>query len=318
MANETEKQKVKDFVDHLLSNPNIRNEPILIGEGLLLNFIVQNINQLKATFKTPQFFPHLEWNKVLQLILSELFERVTNSILPLIKDFIDSSEFEFFNKIQGARPYPDKFHKEKLIEFIQSNLKNKDVRYNFNSTVNIFKYKVIEKYITEIFNKRGYLYNELVRVQKNYLESEEYVTYLKVLLLIKNTVYNKISINPDNAEVKINFNDCLNSPPNLKKFIDGLTVNLRTQLPNITEQSIKLALKSNMRESQTELEDASSRFLYILTSRYQNFKPVTTVDRGAESPDKSWFGIARKNAEYYGYDKRMIEELYRIAGDNNW
>jgi len=45
---------------------------------------------------------------------------------------------------------------------------------------------------------------------------------------------------------------------------------------------------------------------------------MTTIDRGAESPDKSWFAVARKNADYYGFDKRMIEDLYRIARDNNW
>jgi hypothetical protein len=45
---------------------------------------------------------------------------------------------------------------------------------------------------------------------------------------------------------------------------------------------------------------------------------VGKVDRGAESPDKSWFSIAKKNADYYGFDRRMLDELYMIAGDNNW
>ena len=89
MSDQETAQKIRDFVDHLFSNPNIKNEPPLIAEGLLLNFIVQNMSQLKGTFKSPQFFPDLGWNEVLQLILSDLYGRIVSSELPVINKFIN-------------------------------------------------------------------------------------------------------------------------------------------------------------------------------------------------------------------------------------
>jgi hypothetical protein len=81
---------------------------------------------------------------------------------------------------------------------------------------------------------------------------------------------------------------------------------------------VHLAVKANMPDTMTAVDEGSSRLLYILTSRFHNYKAMEKVDRGAESPDKSWFAIARKNAKMLGFEKNMLEELYRIAGDNNW
>ena len=44
----------------------------------------------------------------------------------------------------------------------------------------------------------------------------------------------------------------------------------------------------------------------------------TRVDRGAESPDKSWFSIARRNYKFYGFDIKMLDELYKTAAENGW
>ncbi len=318
MADQENIQQVGNFIDHLLNNPNIKNEPLMISEGLILNFIVQNQEQLKATFKSPQFFPHLDWKDVVQLIISNLYERVINTINPVIVEFLESTDFSLLNKSSDSQQFSTQSHSERLHNFFKSLIKNKDARYHLNSVINIFKYNIIENYLNEIFNRRGYLYNELVRVQKTYLECDEYIIFLKSMLLIKNAVFMKIPINPAVEEKKYNINDCINSAATLKRYFDKLLMNLKGELPNLPEKLIRLALKSNVRESQTEVEDASSRFIYILCARFQHYKPVEKIDRGAESPDKSWFGIAQNNAHYYGYDKRMLDALYRIAGDNEW
>ena len=201
------RQRVKKFVDHLLSNPSIKNEPLIIGEGLILNFIVQNIDHLKATFKTPDFFPELQWNEVFQLILSDLYERIINSEYPVIKEFIKNADFDFLSKISDGTAYANNFHQQKISVFVESIFKNKDVRYNFNSVINIFRYNVLEKYINEIFNRRGSLYNELVRVQKIYLEADEYINFLKILLLIRNSAFMKVPINPKTPDNRISLKE---------------------------------------------------------------------------------------------------------------
>ena len=163
---ETDINKVNDFVDHLLSNPGIKSEPLLIGEGMIMNFLVQNLPQLKVTFKNSQFFPHLEWNQVLELIFENLYGRVSGIVLPVINQFIDNSDFSFLDKLSETGTIADKFRREKLHEFVQMIFKNRDSRFNMNSTINIFSYEVMEKYTGEIFKRRDFLHNELVTVQK--------------------------------------------------------------------------------------------------------------------------------------------------------
>ena len=176
----------------------------------------------------------------------------------------------------------------------------------------------IEKYIREIFERRDYLYNEIVRVQRTNLDCEEYITFIKLLLLIRNAAYVKIDVSFKQSGSRMNLNDVLKMPGKLPVYLDDLSSFARGELPMLSDRTVKLALKSNLKESQVDLEDACAKLIFILTSRFHNYKPVTRIDRGAESPDKSWFAIAMKNAEYYGFDRRMLDALYRIAGDNRW
>ena len=315
---ETDINKVNDFVDHLLSNPGIKSEPLLIGEGMIMNFLVQNLPQLKVTFKNSQFFPHLEWNQVLELIFENLYGRVSGIVLPVINQFIDNTDFSFLDKLSNSGTIADKFRREKLHEFVQMTFRNRDSRFNMNSVINIFYYEILEKYIGEIFKRREFVHNELVRVQKTNLESAEYIIFLKIMLLIKNVVFMKLQLNPSNPEAKLNINDIGKNRKNLQSYTDSVVKFLIPLLPGFPEKLIRLAVKSNYTADMTEQDEASSKFIYILSGRFQNYKHIAKIERGAESPDKSWFGIAKKNAEHFGYDKRMLDALYLIAGDNNW
>jgi hypothetical protein len=313
-----DKQKAKEFVDHLFSNPNISSEPPLIAEGLLINFIVQNMKQLKVTFKTPQFFPHLEWNQVLQIILSDLFERVKLEVLPVIDDFLDGMDYDSLAGISDNSSFPADFKKEQFRDFVSTIIKNKDVRYNLNSSVVMLNHKIIDNYISEIFNQRGFLYNEIVRVQKSNLEVSDYIVFAKLLLILRCGAFMRIDAPSIGTTKKLNLSDAVKMRGKLNNYLNDLVQYIKQQVPFLSDKTITLAVKSNLQMNMTNLEEGCSRLLYILCTRYHNYKPVGKIDRGAESPDKSWFSIAKKNADYYGFDRRMLEELYIIAGDNNW
>jgi hypothetical protein len=315
---ETDINKINDFVDHLLSNPGIKSEPLLIGEGMIMNFLVQNLPQLKVTFKNSQFFPHLEWNQVLELIFENLYGRVSGVVLPVINKFIDNTDFSFLDRLSGTGTIADKFRREKLHEFVQMIFRNRDSRFNMNSTINIFNYDVMEKYAGEIFKRRDFLYNELVRVQKTNIDAAEYIVFLKIMLLIKNTVFLKLPLNPANPDAKLSINDIPRNRKNLQSYTDSIVKYIITLLPGFPEKIIRLAVKSNYTADMTEQDEASSKLIFILCGRFQNYKHVAKIERGAESPDKSWFGIAKKNADHFGYDRRILDALYLIAGDNNW
>jgi len=319
MLSEEDIKKINDFVDHLIGLPNIKNEPMLIAEGLILNFLVQNTNQLKATFKTPQFFPHLEWNEVIQVLISNLFDRVSNEIVPVFSSFIENTDFTFLNKIDGpGRNIPQEYHQEQLSNFFSIIFQNKDVRFQLNSAYNIFKYSIVEKYFTEIFKRRESLFNELVRVQKINIECDEYINLIKLVFIIKTAAYIKIPYSSSGVNSKVNIIDSMKMPGKPTKFLNAMSIHVKSLLPNIPERLLNIGLSSNLKESLTEMEFTAARFVFILHARFHNYKPVQRIDRGAESPDKSWFAIARKNADYHGFDKRLLDALYRLAGDNNW
>lgn len=312
-----EQEKIQDFVDHLFANPMVSSEPLPISEGLILSFLLKNKEQLSATFKTPRFFPSMSWDEVVGLIAQELARRVTLSLQEAFNDFVDNAELDLLNSESGAS-LPLDFHKEKFHEFLPEMLSSRDARFFSNAVLNIFENDVVEKYLREIFNRRDFLYNELVRVQRTNLEYEEYIVFMKSMLLARNAVYMKIPLEEGKESSATSLNEINKSPRNMKRYAADIISPLRRKLPMLSEKALSLAIKSNFRNDLTDLDEGSARLMYIFSSRFQNYRPLEKVDRGAESPDKSWFAVARKNADHYGYDKRMLEDLYMIAGDNNW
>lgn len=312
------KQKITDFVKHLLSNPNLKGESLLIAEGLILNFIAENLATLGKTFQAPEFFPEQSARETLNMIFTELKDHVCSNMLPPILEHIDKIDFSVLHKFDHASTFNDDQYKEYFKKFVTEIFSNKDVRYNFESVSNIFNNNIVEKYLSEIFKRRSAMYIELVRVQQNSLELSDYINYLKILLLIKNSAYIRIAIDPENKTNLVNINDFKNVPKNLAMYFDGAARIFQNKLPGVSPGIIKMALKSNLKNNTIKSEDASAKFIDIFHNRYINYKDYGKLDRGAESPDKSWFAIVRQNIKKYPYDKRMIDDLYFIAGDNNW
>jgi hypothetical protein len=63
---------------------------------------------------------------------------------------------------------------------------------------------------------------------------------------------------------------------------------------------------------------ATSRIANIFFGLGKNYKPKAKVDKGADTYDKSWFQVQKKNYRYFGYDIDMLNELYCIASENRW
>jgi hypothetical protein len=317
MAQSQDITKAASFITYLLQSPQMKNENLFTAESMIHNFLFLNREHLKTTFTGPQYFPHLNPDDAIKLVTSELFAKIReHALVPVLKD-IDNTDYSCMNKIGGSE-FPAAYHKDSIRKLAEYLFDNKDVRGNFAASYNIIQNNIIDRYINDIFHRRDFIYNELVRVQKTYLEADEYIVYLKVLLLLKNAVHMKVPLSSSDSEHLYSLADVLKMPGKLPQYISMLANELRTQSPNLPDKTVSLAVKANVPDTMTALEEGSSRFLYILCARFHNFKPQAKVDRGAETPDKSWFAIARKNAKLFGFEKNMLEEFYRIAGDNNW
>lgn len=312
-----DKSKAATFINYLINSPQIKGENFLTAEAMIHNFIAQNREQLKITFKGQQYFPNLDGDDAIRIVVSELYAMVKDQIFKPIQPFIKDADFSFLNKLTEQQ-LPPAYHKDKITDLTDMLIKTREIRAGFLSAYNLFSTGAVDRYITDIFKRRDFIYNELVRVQKTFLEVDEYISFFKLLVLLKHTALMRTPLASDDPDHKYILTDILKMPGKLDLYIKSIYDAVSHVAPNISMRMIHLAVKGNLPESMTAVDEGSSRLLYILCTRYHSYKPLSKQDRGAESPDKSWFAIARKNAKNLGFERNMLEELYRIAGDNNW
>ncbi len=315
---ESDINRVRNFVDHLFSNPAIKSEPPLAGEKLIINFIAKNSRELNATFKNPQFFPALEWSEVLGLIFSDINNRLYVSELQHVNNFIDNSDLSFFDRLSEGGVVADTHRKTRLHEFVKTLFGDREVRYRMNPVIEILRYNAVDRYAGAIFRRRDYIHNELVRVQKINLEAADYISLIKTVLLIRSVIHFKLTVNRGGLPATITIGDDAGNKKKIGSYIDAAMSALTPMLPGIPLRIIKLGIKSNFPADMLEDDEALPKFVYILCSMFQNYRHMEKPDRGAETQEKSWLGVARKNYSHAGFDRRMIESLYLIAGDNNW
>lgn len=318
-----DRRKVVGFVNHLLKHPNIKAESPVIREGMIISFITSNLRQMMQTLGSQRFFPHISSEKVIAEILLILKQMSLQHLMPQVEDWLKSRvDFtiveELFPLRSGGRGSGHGAYRSKLMDYMNKMLAYNDVRYNFNSIVNIFNHRVLERYLPEIFKQRKFIYNEIKRVEKFDFDYDEYIEYAKMVFLVKNSVFMRVQMSTDSGNRKANINEAQRLSMSMPEFIEKLRRSIKEELPFLTNGAIVTAIKSNFKEKQTKLEDASARLFYIIGSRYQDYNHLSKIDRGAESLDKSWFNVARSNNRFYGFNDKMVGELYMIAGDNMW
>ena len=315
---QNDKQKILGFVNHMLSIPNIRSEPPLIREGLIITFITKNLAQIKGTLASGDFFPQVNPDETLKMVFQVLKQIVINDVKPEIELWLGKGID--FGIIKSLYPYqqltPDDY-RSMLSKFINELLSSNEARYNFNSVVNVFKYKVLERYVSKFFERRGFIFNEIRRVEKNTMELHEFIEFSKLVFLIKNIIFMKVPIKTDTGDRVVNINNIFKFSIPVSNLIKKQELLLLNHLPFVTTDLFKTASKSCLKKEMTGTDEASARFFYILASRYQEYK-YQAVDRGAETLDKSWYNVAKRNHAFYGFDEKMVNELYYIAGDNLW
>jgi len=64
--------------------------------------------------------------------------------------------------------------------------------------------------------------------------------------------------------------------------------------------------------------EATARLASVFSARARGYQPNQRVDRGADTPDKSWFSVARRNYKFYGFDVKILDELYSVAAELLW
>jgi hypothetical protein len=299
------------FVLRLLENPALTSFSPLQKELHIINFLKFNIGQLYPTLSSENYFPGKSKDQIFNIVYESLKQIINKNLFPHLKKIItENIDFSFISSFTGRNGSKNEMSNQ-LLTFLQKLLQKNTARINFLGPLTALDISISDKYIDESFIRRSYLHFELTKVQKLNLTQAEIKNLIKLSLLLKTSV-NLLAVESkvDSQEVR--------TTAVQHQFADKVLVALQDQLNLIPAEVLKSALRSNISFLDSPDVEATARITAIFAARCSNFKQFTKIDRGADTPDKSWFNIARKNYKFYGFDSKMLDEFYIIAGEKGW
>jgi hypothetical protein len=169
----------------------------------------------------------------------------------------------------------------------------------------------VGRYLAKSFEDRQYIHFELTKVQRLRLEVRDIGHMINATLLLRPAVQLF-------REGRGNTGEGVESVLVQPQFASSALDSLNSQLPLLPSELLRGGLFSNVSFEEDKQIDATARLAAIFASRGKNYKPIARVDRGANTPDRSWFSINRRNYKYYGFDIKMLDECYKIAAENGW
>ncbi|MEW5815434.1 MAG: hypothetical protein AB1798_08595 [Spirochaetota bacterium] len=309
MSNEN--VKATAFIKRLLLNPALQGLTPLQKEEQILQFLAQNANQLYPTLSSAGFFPDKSWEKIWLLLSQNLFEEINGELLSglqqMINDKIDLSFIPFLRQ----QNWPYSKIKEELYNFLLQLLQKPETRRAFTGPHAALAYSFPDKYIDQVFFRKEYAYFEITKVQRLRMSKEEVKNFLLTSILLKPVIHILTVSGPQNQPE--NASGVVQS-----QFAEKVFGVVKGQLSSLPDQVIKSGINSNVSFTENRFLEATSRITSLFSARCRNYNPAQKADRGADSPDKSWFSIARRNFKFYGYDVKMLDEFYKIAAENGW
>ncbi len=311
------REKMDDFVSRLWINPSVRNVPLLKKENQILSFVKENSGQLKGTLTKPQYFPEISWEEIVRLLFTSLTEKVIAAIEPRVTAVINQVNtpelIDFFVKADEDALIDT----DALRTFILQNLRNKSMRDQFVNVLDAIDYGLYERYIPALLGRRKVIYYELVR--RDRLDFAEHLIplYLSFASLFRPFFWYKFPSEPGSQNM-LSLAGVYRNKRSYPAVKEQLLAVLKEKVGPLPDAISGPGLDSWLNAAEYRELSGSARFITIMVNRASDFDPSQKTERGAETPDKSWFNINRKTAGYYGYDSKFLDELYSIAGEEGW
>lgn len=309
--------RVSKLVDHLLSKPAVKYMSLITAERIVTDLLKLGSAELRQKLGSEKLFPHIPYDRVVELISSELFDRVKSTALPVLYRYIESADLTFLDRYTSNGIVEDEFRRLKFHEFTGMMFGNRNARFSLNSAVNIIQHNAAVRYIADIY-RSGLLDRRLEQEFEKLPDLDDYISYISLISIARGIVHLSFKLNPVDPDTELCIDDIPKRRKNISLYTDRLAALVKNTLPGIPENLIKQAIKSNFPSPLTGESDLSSRLVFILSGRFQSCSYNDKPSSAAVSPDSSWFALALKNAEFFGYDPDILEVLYSVAAENNW
>ncbi|MBN1525224.1 MAG: hypothetical protein JW904_12115 [Spirochaetales bacterium] len=301
-------QKGTQFIGRLLENPAIATLSPLQKELQILEFLGAHRNELYPTLSSNQFFPGKPEGEIFAILLSSLYLVINQSLDPALKHIVSAQiDFSFIKHFSTSQPAPESV-RQSVLMFLKKLLTRPLARRTATGPLTALELGLVDRYLDHGLSRREYMCMELEKVQRLRMESVEIKNYIKTTLLLKPAIALPL------AEADMN-NQELRGATVQPVFAERVHTLIKNDLKLLPDEVQKSALNANLSYEENRELEATSRIAAILSARAAYAKQFTKIDRGADTPDKSWFSIARRNAKFYGFDLKMCEEFYKIASD---
>ena len=306
MSQEVEKAKL--FVTRLLSNPTLKTLNPLQKEEQILSFMEVNAGQLLPTLSSSAFFPGESWSTIKGLLITSLRDLIDELLIPGIqRQLYEKINFNFISLL-GKQNRSQEEIKEELFTFTRKIVSIPEGRRDFSGSYNAVSHQIVDKYIENVFYNHSYIHFELTKVQRLKMNKDEIKDMIKLSLILRPSIYILSGgLLKDGSSGIIS-----------QSFAEKVEASLIKEIPSLPEALIKSAIRSNLSFEDHKYLQATSRLTSIINSLARSVKTDMKVDRGASTPEKSWFSIAKRNYKYFGWDIKMLDELYRFSAENNW
>lgn len=304
-------QKAQGFLSRLLGNPALQNMTPLQKEEQILQFLKVNAAQLYPTLASPAFFPGKSWDEIMAILQSMISMNTNNSIEPGIQKILSEHMDLSFIQLIRQQNMPQEQLKKKVHEFVSTILSKRESRFEFVGSYNALAYRFVDKYMEEVFTRKQYVHFELTKVQRLKLGKDAIKDMVRLSILLKPAVF--LLIESQGAGMAESGRGLVQAP-----FAEKALQVMKQKFVVLPEEVLASAARANVSFQENPKLEATSRIAAILTSMGKSYKPEQKIDRGADTADKSWLSIARRNFRYYGFDIKMLDEFYMIAAENGW
>jgi hypothetical protein len=301
-------EKASAFINRLLQNPTLRDLTPLQKEEHIVQFLHLNATQLYPTLSHPNFFPGKSWPDIVKLLQGALFHITDDDLLPGLRRIVfDQIDFSFVTVLDQSRGSRDRIS-DQVYELLTELLKRPATRRAFTGPYTAVYHRIPGPYVEHVYARNSYIHFELTKVQRLRMSKDALKSMLDATILLKPTVHlagSESGADQVSAVVPAS-------------FAERAASYLGSQLDMLPEQVVRTAVNANVSFVEHRFVEATARLAAIFASRARNYRPNVRVDRGADTPDKSWLSIARRNHKFYGFDVKMLDELYSIAAENGW
>jgi hypothetical protein len=302
---------VSTFASRLLDAPALRASAALQREVQVLGFLRANGPRMQSVFSSLGLDSSRGWQGPAAQIARAVRLETHTLALAEIADVVTSRlTLSFFPLLAGGRQPPARA-REELRSVLVRELGHPVARSAVAGSLAAARADLIDKYIPQALDRKKYIFVEVTRVQRLGIGPAPLADLVRLAVLLRPAAY--LSVTPgESVEKDAGFS------PLQESFIQKILPGIGAQMPSYPPGLVTLGLRSTLAFSEGTNVEAVSRLAAVFSAWGRALSPGMVADRGADSPEKSWLNVNRRNARWRGLDPRMLDEMYTIAADNGW